>query len=224
MTNYPQDEFDRIPETSDRQGVHRAAVPGPKTRGLGLVILAAGLALVVGIFSFFVLPLLGTGGAAESVASEPSAPATTAAASAAPETSAASEPATPSAEPTEEASDEPTEEASDEPSKEPAEEESDAPEQTAGADRTDPVLVLNGTGTSGLGADVSATVSADGWQIAGVDNWTGSTLANSVIFYNPGQETNAQELSALLNISDVRPTGQGEISDGLTVVLGPGFQ
>jgi hypothetical protein len=45
-----------------------------------------------------------------------------------------------------------------------------------------------------------------------------------VIFYNPGQEANAQELSALLNIGDVRPTSQGEISDGLTVVLGPGFQ
>jgi hypothetical protein len=217
MTNYPQDEFDRIPETSDRQGVHRAAMTVPKARGLGLVILAAGLALAVGLLSFFVLPLLGTGGAAESVASEPSAPATTAAATtAAPETTAAEETASPSAEPTDEASEEPAEE--------PTAEESTAPEQAAGADRTDPVLVLNGTGTSGLGADVSATVTADGWQIAGVDNWTGSTLASSVIFYNPGQEANAQELSALLNIGDVRPTSQGEISDGLTVVLGPGFQ
>jgi hypothetical protein len=217
MTNYPQDEFDRIPETSDRQGVHRAAMTVPKARGLVLVILAAGLALAVGLLSFFVLPLLGTGGAAESVASEPSAPATTAAATtAAPETTAAEETAIPSAEPTDEASEEPAEE--------PTAEESTAPEQAAGADRTDPVLVLNGTGTSGLGADVSATVTADGWQFAGVDNWTGSTLASSVIFYNPGQEANAQELSALLNIGDVRPTSQGEISDGLTVVLGPGFQ
>jgi hypothetical protein len=217
MSNYPQDEFDRIPESSDRQGVHRAAMTVPKAGGLGLVILAAVLALAVGLLSFFVLPLLGTGGAAESVASEPSAPATTAAATtAAPKTTAAEETAAPSAEPTEKASDEPV--------AEPTASESAAPEQAAVADRTDPVLVLNGTGTSGLGADVSATVSADGWQIAGVDNWTGTELASSVIFYNPGQEANAQELAALLNIGDVRPTSQGEISNGLTVVLGPGFQ
>jgi hypothetical protein len=220
MTNYPQDEFDQVPESSDRQGVHRAKMAAPKAGGLGLIILAVGLALAVGVLSFFVLPLLGFGGGTEAsvAASEPTSAATTAA----PQTKSAP-PSTPSKEP----SPEPSEEQSEEPSEEPAEEtksaEAEEPEDAA-ADKSTPVLVLNGTGTAGLGADVSTTVSANGWQVAGVDNWTGSSLASSVIFYNPGQEDGASELSALLNIGDVRQTGQGEISEGLTVVLGPGFE
>jgi len=216
MTNYPQDEFDQVPESSERQGVHRSKMAAPKARGLGLIILASGLALVIGVLSFFVLPLLGAGGAAESVAaSEPTAAATTSAAA-----------KTDSAAPSETA-----EESSEAPVKETAAEPEGAksaePEETgdaAAADQAAPVLVLNGTGTAGLGADVSSTVTANGWHVAGVDNWTGSNLASSVIFYNPGQEAKAQELSALLNIGDVRQTGQGEISDGLTVVIGPGFE
>ena len=58
----PRDEFDQVPETSDRHGVHRARMATPKSNGLGLIILAAVLALAVGALSFFVLPLLGTGG------------------------------------------------------------------------------------------------------------------------------------------------------------------
>ncbi|MFD1212942.1 LytR C-terminal domain-containing protein [Arthrobacter sp. GCM10027362] len=220
MTKYPQDEFDQVPETSDRQGVHRATLAAPKAGGLGLIILAAGLALAVGVLSFFVLPLLGAGGPASPAVS--AGPAAAAATSAAPEAEPAAQSA--SAEPVEE----PAETDAGKPetkSAEPTEAAApDTPEVPAGADKSDPVLVLNGTAVAGLGSDVSATVSANGWQVAGVDNWTGSTLASSVIFYNPGQQANAEELSALLNIGDVRQTGPGEISDGLTVVLGPGFQ
>lgn len=224
MTNYPQDEFDQVPESSDRQGVHRSKLAAPKARGLGLIILASGLALAIGVLSFFVLPLLGAGGPAGSVAaSEP----TTAAAT----TSAAAETGSAAAETDSAAAPSETADAGSQPE---ATETAAEPKQTAAksaepadtgtADRNAPVLVLNGTGTAGLGADVSTTITANGWHVAGVDNWTGSTLANSVIFYNPGQEAKAQELSTLLNIGDVRRTGQGEISDGLTVVIGPGFE
>lgn len=212
MTKYPRDEFDQVPETSDRHGVHRARMATPKSNGLGLIILAAVLALAVGALSFFVLPLLGTGSPSGPVAGATSSPAATASASpsATEQTTESAEPEA-SAEPTEEASDEPTEEASDEPT-----------EEAAAVNKQDPVMILNGAGVSGLAGTVSQTVQADGWTIAVVDNWGGAPLSGSVIFYNPGQEANAQALGELLGITDLQENSN--VSQYVTVALGPGYQ
>ncbi|MEV7649298.1 LytR C-terminal domain-containing protein [Arthrobacter sp. NPDC089319] len=212
MTKYPRDEFDQVPETSDRHGVHRARMATPKSNGLGLIILAAVLALAVGALSFFVLPLLGTGGPFTPVAGATSTPAATASASPS-ATAEESESATAedTTEPTDEATPEPTEEAIDEPT-----------EEATAVNKQDPVMILNGAGVSGLAGTVSQTVQNDGWTIAVVDNWGGAPLAGSVIFYNPGQEANAQALGELLGITDLQENG--DVSQYVTVALGPGYR
>ncbi|UNK45384.1 LytR C-terminal domain-containing protein [Arthrobacter sulfonylureivorans] len=204
MTKYPRDEFDQVPETSDRHGVHRARMATPKSNGLGLIILAAVLALAVGALSFFVLPLLGTGGPSTPVAGATSTPAATASASpSATEQESKSAEAEATTEPSDEATSEPTEEA-------------------AAVNKQDPVMILNGAGVSGLAGTVSQTVQNDGWAIAAVDNWGGAPLAGSVIFYNPGQEANAQALGELLGITDLQENG--DVSQYVTVALGPGYR
>ena len=212
MTKYPRDEFDQVPETSDRHGVHRARMATPKSNGLGLIILAAVLALAVGALSFFVLPLLGTGGPSSPVAGATSTPAATASASpSATEQESKSAEAEATTEPSDEATPEPTDEATDEPT-----------EEAAAVNKQDPVMILNGAGVSGLAGTVSQTVQNDGWTIAVVDNWGGAPLAGSVIFYNPGQEANAQALGELLGITDLQENG--DVSQYVTVALGPGYR
>ena len=211
MTKYPRDEFDQVPETSDRHGVHRARMATPKSNGLGLIILAAVLALAVGALSFFVLPLLGTGGPSTPADGATSTPAATASAS-----PSATEQKSPRAEaeattkPSAKATPEPTDEATDEPT-----------DEASAVNKQDPVMILNGAGVSGLAGTVSQTVQNDGWSIAVVDNWGGAPLAGSVIFYNPGQEANAQALGDLLGITELQENGG--VSQYVTVALGPGY-
>ena len=213
MTKYPRDEFDQVPETSDRHGVHRARMATPKSNGLGLIILAAVLALAVGALSFFVLPLLGTGGPSTPADGATSTPAATASAS-----PSATEQKSPSAEA--EATTKPSGKATPKPTDEATR--ADEPTEEAGAvNKQDPVMILNGAGVSGLAGTVSQTVQNDGWSIAVVDNWGGAPLAGSVIFYNPGQEANAQALGELLGITELQENG--DVSQYVTVALGPGY-
>jgi len=211
MTKYPRDEFDQVPETSNRHGVHRARMATPKSNGLGLIILAAVLALAVGALSFFVLPLLGTGGPSTPADGATSTPGATASAS-----PSATEQKSPRAEaeattkPSAKATPETTDEATDEPT-----------EEASAVNKQDPVMILNGAGVSGLAGTISQTVQNDGWSIAVVDNWGGAPLAGSVIFYNPGQEANAQALGDLLGITELQENG--DVSQYVTVALGPGY-
>ena len=43
-----------------------------------------------------------------------------------------------------------------------------------------------------------------------------------MIFYNPGQEANAQALGELLGITDLQENG--DVSQYVTVALGPGYR
>ena len=90
------------------------------------------------------------------------------------------------------------------------------------ADRSQPVVVFNASGISGLGAGISARIGADGWTTALVGNWAGTPLQTSVIFYNgEAQRANAEELSALLGIPTLSESPE---FSNVTVVAGPGFQ
>ena len=200
MSQYPRDEFDKVPETSTRQGVHRERLIPARSSGIGLIITVGVLALLVGLAAYFVLPRLGIGAGsnASPAVSESSAPA--------PEPSPSQ---SPSASPTPSATSTPT------PTPEPT------PEAPA-ADRTQPVVVLNASGIGGLGANVSARLAGDGWSTAQVANWAGAPLQTSIIFYNgEAQRANAEELSALLGIPTI--TESPEFAQ-VTVVAGPGFQ
>ena len=206
MSQYPRDEFDKVPETSTRQGVHRERLIPARSSGVGLIITVGVLALLVGLAAYFVLPRLGIGegSSASPAVSDSGTPA-------AEETPAPEQTPSPSASPSAEA----TPAVSPTPSETPTPE---APE----ADRTQPVVVLNASGVSGLGASISARIGADGWITAQVGNWAGTPLQTSVIFYNSEmQRANAEELSALLGIPTI--TESPEFSS-VTVVAGPGFQ
>lgn len=217
MTNYARDEFDRVPEATSRQGVHRAPAATARPRLWPIMSVGIG-ALVVGLAAFLLLPQLGFEAAvspfsakAEAAApSEPSArPSVTPSAaesSGAPEAEKAS--GTPSA--SKSASPSPT-----------------APGAIEGfgsaVDKTLPVSVYNGTLTSGLAGRVGATVEADGWVLGEVANWQGAPQKQSVIFYSDAaHRASAEALGDLLNITTF--VESAEFQAPFAVVLGPGYQ
>jgi hypothetical protein len=202
MTKYARDEFDRVPEASTRQGVHRTAA---ESRRRGLVpILAIGVAaLAIGLVAFLILPKLGFSSAGETSAlatdqaSAPASPVPAATSPAATSPSASSPAsATPSATPR---------------------------ATTAAVDKTQPVAVYNGTTTGGLASRVGGTVSSAGWALGPLGNWGGVPQQSSVIFYSSAaQKGNAEALGSLLGIQAVLESA--EFNMPLVVVLGPGFQ
>ena len=220
MTNYARDEFDRVPEVTSRQGVHRSAA-APRRPRLWPVLSVGTGALAVGLASFVLLPQLGFDAAAgpssakdaavspsAGASATPSAAETSSAASAADvppsdaESSAASAAASPSASPSDPASVEAL--ASD-------------------VDKALPVSVYNGTLTSGLAGRVGATLKADGWTLGQVANWQGAPQQESVIFYSGAESKGrAEALGELLNITTLVESAGFETS--VAVVLGPGFQ
>ena len=206
MSKYPRDEFDKVPETSSRQGVHRERLIPSQSGGLGLIITVGVLALVLGLAAFFILPRLGIG--ANDGSPAPSADSSAAAESPEPQ---ASEPE-PTAEPSPSESVTPSAAPTPTPS----------PEPSAAVDRSQPVVVLNGSGIGGLGANLSAQIAGDGWSTAQVANWSGQLLQTSIIFYNgEDQLPNAQALSSLLGIPTLVDSPDFNL---VTIVAGPGFQ
>jgi len=208
MTRYARDEFDKVPETASRQGVHRAASAPSRPRLWPMLSLGV-VALAVGLVSFLILPQLGftqAGSQAHSLES----PAPT---EAAPDPQASAEPS---------ASVEPSAIADPSPSAGPGATPSSRPSVTA-LDKTQGLAVYNASGTAGLAGRVSSVVQADGWTLGQVGNWAGAPQQTSVIFYaGPAQQANAEALSELLNIPTTVNSADFQVP--LVVVLGPGFQ
>ncbi|MBE0010519.1 MULTISPECIES: LytR C-terminal domain-containing protein [unclassified Arthrobacter] len=211
MSQYPRDEFDKIPESASRQGVHRERLVPPSSSGLALKILVGVLALAVGLAAFFVLPRLGFGSGAEPTSGQSAATATpTGDASSSP--TAGTDPSEPV--PSEPVSDEPTEEGTAEPT---------PTADPDGIDRSEPVNVYNATGIGGQATLAADRVTADGWTVGEIADWGGVPLQNSVIFYNDASQLEAaQELGGVLGIPTLIETT--EVSPDVTVVVGPGFQ
>jgi cytoskeletal protein RodZ len=209
MTKYARDEFDRVPETSTRQGVHRA-VAGSRRRSLTPILAAGFVALAIGLVAFLILPKLGfSGGQAAAVTAGDSASAS------AGSSASASSPASPS----------PTQTSPGPVSTEPAAATPSAtPSATAaGVDKTAPVTIYNGTTTAGLATRVGGTVSSAGWTVSQTGNWGGVPQQTSVIFYSGvEQKGNAEALGTLLGIDTL--VDSAEFNLPLVVVLGPGFQ
>ncbi len=207
MTRYARDEFDRVPQNSSRQGVHRAPTDTPR-RSL-VPILATGIvALAVGLVCFLVLPKLGftpvgsgTSVSTQSVQKQEGGVAPTATTSATPtpsQQSATTDPtASPSATPT--------------------------PTPSSAVDKTAVVSVYNGTTTGGLAAKVAAQVQGGGWPLGIVGNWGGAPQTASVIFYRgTAQKANAEALSKLLGIATL--VDSTDFQQPLVVLVGPGYR
>ena len=210
MTNFARDEFDRVPEVSSRQGVHRAA-SAPSRPKLWPILSVGIAALAVGLVAFLVLPQLGfqpaltpPPAAAADTSTAPASPTTTPSPRATPSatpSASASQPASPSA-------------------LEPATSETIAP---AAVDKSQPVAIFNGTLTSGLAGRVGDTVKSDGWVLGEVANWQGAPQQQSVIFYSDAaHRANAEALSALLNIPTL--VESADFPTPVAVVLGPGYE
>ena len=206
MTKYARDEFDRVPETSARQGVHRT-VSAPRSRRLGPILSFGAAALAIGLVAFLLLPKLGFGPAGGSAMTAdqasnnaaaspaPTAAGATPSASSAPTGSLAPAGSTPSASAT----------------------------PSAAVDKTQPVAIYNGTATAGLAGRVGTTVTSAGWVLGPLGNWGGARQQTSVVFYNgPAQKANADALGSLLGIATL--VDSAEFKMPLVVVLGPGFK
>lgn len=228
MSNYPRDEFDRVPESSSRQGVHRERMEQPKGGGLAIVISAGVIALLIGAAAYFVLPNLNLLGGSQPVATQGAASQATDEPVEAindDENKQSSEPSgepdggavpSESASPTEE-----TEESAPAESEAPAESAEPSPEPAA-IDKTTGVVVLNSTTVPGLAGNASSRLTAAGWPVTLTGNWAGAPQASSVVLYNgPDQLANAQAIADSLGIQRLVETA--ELQQPLTVVLGPGF-
>ncbi|MBG6180887.1 LytR C-terminal domain-containing protein [Arthrobacter sp. CAN_A1] len=221
MSQYPRDEFDKIPESASRQGVHRERLVPPRSSGLALKIIVGVLALAVGLAAYFILPRLGIGEGADPASSLATSSRSSGAATSEPSPSSATDNESstpspsdsgPSAEPTE---DEPTD-------SEPTGNEPSPSEDPSAVDRTQPVNVFNSTGISGMASLAANRVSGGGWTVGQIADWGGVPPQTSVIFYNSAQLAAAQELAGILGIPTLVETT--EVSPDLTVVIGPAFQ
>ena len=215
MTNYARDEFDRVPEASARQGVHRAVSAPARARLWPILVVGIG-SLAVGVFAFLLLPQLGFQAVANPLA---------AMISEAPPSSAPGSQSSPSASPTATPSAGATSpSASSTPSaSESASAGDSAVLNSSAVDKSQPVSVYNATLTSGLAGRVGATVEKDGWVLGEVSNWQGAPQQVSVIFYSDAaHKANAEALGALLNITKLVETG--DLQAPVAVVLGPEFQ
>lgn len=224
MTNYARDEFDRVPEATSRQGVHRAAATPDRPRLWPILSVGTG-ALAVGVAAFVLLPHAGFEAAGQSSSEAAAAVAgsgTTATGSASPKPSSAvpTAGASKSAPSSAHASADPSEAG---PSSPAATESASVDVLASAVDKTLPVSIFNGTLTSGLAGRVGATVEADGWTLGQVANWQGAPQQTSVIFYSGAErKASAEALGELLNITTFVETPGFESS--VAVVLGPGFQ
>ena len=213
MTNFARDEFDRVPEVSSRQGVHRA-VSAPSRPKLWPILSVGIGALAVGLVAFLLLPQLGFQPALTPQAAAAAGPSASARPTVAPSADATSG-ATALESPSPSASD-----AASPSAVQPATSETISP---AAVDKSQPVAVFNGTLTSGLAGRVGATIQSDGWVLGEVANWQGSPQQQSVIFYSDAaHRANAEALSALLNIPTL--VESADFPTPVAVVLGPGYQ
>lgn len=240
MSQYPLDEFDKVPESASRQGVHRERLVPPRSSGLALKIVVGVLALAVGLAAYLILPRLGIGEGSESAAVQTSsAPAAETTPEASPSEPAASESATPTPPSDPTGSDSVEDDSVDggtgagESGTDPSDVDSvsDVPEASEPVptvdpliiDRTQPVNVYNSTGIGGLASATAGRVIGSGWAVGQIADWSGIPPQTSVIFYNnPSQLAAAQEVAGLLGIPAL--VESPEVSPNLTVVIGPGFQ
>ncbi len=213
MTDHPRDEFDRVPESSARQGVHRERVNPAGSTGLGLKITVGVLALLIGLGAYFILPRLGFGqddGRPSATAPTPAATQTAGGSADPSATPGSSDGATDPAVPDAGATGDP--------------EATPSTDSAAGEpDRTQTVNVLNGTGSPGLASVAAGRLASSGWTSALPGNWAGAPLDASVVFYNgEAQRSGAEAVAEDLGITDV--IDSPDVSADISVVLGPEFQ
>ena len=83
-----------------------------------------------------------------------------------------------------------------------------------------PVVVLNGTTTSGLAAAYRLKVTRAGWNVVSIGNWTRSSVSATTIFYPSGFKDSAKRLTDDLSGTQLtREALTGMSSTQLTIVV-----
>lgn len=204
---FPNDEFDEIPYNASYFGTHRADLPDLKGRSQFKWIAYAGLAaLIIGAFSFFILPTLVDGSRPSATAPAP----TTTSAPADEEQTEESSPTETAATDQETTTDEETgdqTEGSDQGDQttDPAEPTEDT-ETPANVDYSLNVEVYQ-TATATQGADEAAgLLRANGFTVPSSGMWQGNPVTLSTVFYaDETQRDTAQAVADHLGISNVEP-------------------
>lgn len=218
MTNYPRDEFDRVPEFSNRSGSHRengwaaAASVGGARSGLRWLMVFGAIALVVGLFSFMVLPKL-TGATTD--------PAPVAASSSGTQDAAESSASTSA----DEASETPVEgESADE-----ASESTEASSSTEasesglaeGADTSMAMGVYNGAKVGGLAGKARTELQGAGFSNVAASNWTKKVNYSTVYYRAETHRATAEAAADALGITSVMQSAN--IPGNIAIVLGSNY-
>ncbi|GAB3184357.1 hypothetical protein GCM10027060_21200 [Nesterenkonia halophila] len=191
--HHPQDQFDEVPPYADgRIGKHRAAAPGAEQRrggaALRWVTLLAAFALLVGAFSYFVLPRLPEGWvpiAGDDAAEQQAEPAGEASGAADGESSGG--------------------ESGEGSSGGEGSEEGSAEETPTAADTETPVQIIDAGLPEGGLDDVEAQLAEMQYNVTSTASWEDSwgEVETPVIYYPSGQQEHAQDLAEAYGVETV---------------------
>jgi len=196
MTNYPRDEFDRVPEFNTRVGSHHAhgwaqSAASKSTGGKLLwVVLTAVIVLVIGAASFIFGPQL-----KDSIAGSSSSESSQSQDGDAGESADSSEEASPS--------------------------ESSSPSSTIDDAEVlfgQQIGVYNGASVAGVAGAGEEAMAEAGFTNIVADNWSKPADVSAVYYVSESYRTTAQKAAEVLNIDEVLQTSN--IPNRVTVVLG----
>ena len=196
MTNYPRDEFDRVPEFNTRVGSHHAhgwaqSAASKSTGGKLLwVVLTAVIVLVIGAASFIFGPQL-----KDSIAGSSSSESSQSQDGDAGESADSSEEASPS--------------------------ESASPSSTIDDAEVlfgQQIGVYNGASVAGVAGAGEEAMTEAGFTNIVADNWSKPADVSAVYYVSESYRTTAQKAAEVLNIDEVLQTSN--IPNRVTVVLG----
>lgn len=214
MTNYPRDEFDRVPEFSNRNGAHRAAgwaasaASAGGGSGLRWLMITGACALLVGLFSFLVLPGM-LGGQDPKPAPPAAAPSTTK--KPAPATSSTGPKATGSAEQTDGAT----------PPTDTATPEATPTETGEPVNKAARIGVYNGSNRGGMAGSGSSKLRGAGFTQVSAGNWTKKVTYSTVYYRQASSKATAEAAAQTLGITSVMQSTN--IPGEIAVVLGRNF-
>ncbi|GAA4376589.1 LytR C-terminal domain-containing protein [Paeniglutamicibacter cryotolerans] len=218
MTNYPRDEFDRVPEFSNRNGAHRAAgwaasaASAGGGSGLRWLMITGAFALFVGLFSFLLLP-----GMLGGQDPQPIPPAT--APSATPSTTKKPAPTKASTEPKATGSTGATGAVElPESTSNPGPTATDA---EALANKAAKIGIYNGSTRGGLAGTGTRTLNGAGFTQVSAGNWTKKVTYSTVYYRQASSKSTAEAAAEALGITSVMQSTN--IPGEIAVVLGRNF-
>ncbi|PXA82534.1 hypothetical protein DCC26_00335 [Auritidibacter sp. NML120779] len=217
-TEYEPDRFSHVPEYTTEHGAHRADFRGPESSAhLIWIILAAGLALAIGAFSFILLPQLRSQIFADApVVAGPSPEEDPDAVLESPTDASDASNDVGSPDPADSSVPDDAETAVDEDATGAEPSATEETQESAEVDYQAPVSVYNSTTINGLAAQTEAELTQAGFNVVTVGDWNGGPVTSNIVYFDdPALQATAEEVASQVG-------GQAQQNDtvsGLTVVV-----